>query len=152
MRVVAGGIVMNGTFFHVAEPTRKQPASPSPLDEWLDRNGFLCRSYDARISRQQCAANRDQGLFLCGSCTQATAEVPAKRRGRPRKPAEMVGGGVDVESFAADRHFQQQEEAYHQGERIRDLLRDPVVLNVLTIMAGRGNRQAAEILAARGRA
>lgn len=55
-----------------------------------------------------------------------------------------------MESFAADQHFRQQEDAWHREKRIRALLRDPIVLDVLIIMTGRGNRQSAEILAGRG--
>lgn len=136
--------------FYADASAGKEPARAGDLESWLSANTFECKSFRARISTQQCEANRGRGMFLCGQCKQALPVAGSmKRRGRPRKTAEKVGGGV-VESYAAQEAFEKQEREFHAARRIGRLLRDPVVIEVLRRMTKKGNRQAAGILAERG--
>jgi len=54
-----------------------------------------------------------------------------------------------MESFAAEQDFQEQEAAFHSVARVRRLLRNPVIREILSVMARNGNTQASTILLGR---
>jgi hypothetical protein len=69
-------------------PAHAAPAaSTDEIEAFLAARGFRCELLSARITLEQCEANRSNGLFMCGKCTQERpgAPAPVKRRGRPPK-------------------------------------------------------------------
>lgn len=61
----------------------RTPAPISEVERFLAARAFDCIALSARISAEQCQANRANGLYLCGKCTQdkpaATGAKPTKR-------------------------------------------------------------------------
>ncbi len=78
-----------------------------------------------------------------------TEMVVRRWRSGPDDAAVDRRGGV-VESVAVDLHFREQEREYYAARQIRRILRDRTVLEVLAVMARRGNSQAAGLLAGGG--